>query len=385
MSDTPGWGPGPPPPGGWQQPGPSPGSGGWQQPGPPPGGQQSWGGPPPGGPGWAPRAQAPKPGVIPLRPLGVGEILDGAISYIRAHPKVTLGLAAVVLTLTQLIQVPTQYLLLGSLDSLASPSGPMPTPGDLAAVAAGASGAALLSAVVSFVAVTILTGLLIVVVSQSVMGRPVTFAETWATARPRLLGLIGLTILTALIIGAVVLVCAAPAVVAGVAGAPIGAVIGLGVLGFVVGFCLVVYLYVALSMAAPVYMLERTAVVAALSRSRRLVNPQWWRIFGILLLAGLIAGVISLIISVPFTLAGGFSGAVFGADPDPLAAPSLLALALGAIGTILASTITAPFTAGVTGLLYIDQRMRREALDLELARITAAPYGQPGAPPSPAW
>ena len=43
---------------------------------------------------------APKPGVIPLRPLGVGEILDGAISYIRANPGVTLGLSAVVITLT---------------------------------------------------------------------------------------------------------------------------------------------------------------------------------------------------------------------------------------------------------------------------------------------
>jgi len=323
--------------------------------------------------------------VIPLRPLGVGEILDGAISYIRSHPKVTLGLAAVVMTLTQLIQVPAQYLLLGSLDSLDSPSAPTPTPGELAAVVAGASSATLLGAAVSFVAVTILTGLLIVVVSQSVMGRPVTFAETWDAARPRLLGLIGVTIITGLIIGAVVLVCAAPAVVAGVLGAPVGAVIGLGVLGFVVGLCLVVYLYVALSMAAPVYMLERTAVVAALSRSRRLVNPQWWRIFGILLLAGFIATVISLIISLPFTLAGGFSGSMFGPSPDPLASPSLLALVLGAIGAILATSITAPFTAGVTGLLYIDQRMRREALDLELARITAAPYGQPGTPPSPAW
>jgi len=38
-----------------------------------------------------------------LGPLGVGEILDGAISTIRAHPKVMLGLSAVVAVAAQLI------------------------------------------------------------------------------------------------------------------------------------------------------------------------------------------------------------------------------------------------------------------------------------------
>src|SRR5215831_16079644 len=32
--------------------------------------------------GWAPPPQAPKPGVIPLRPVAVGEILDGAFTSI---------------------------------------------------------------------------------------------------------------------------------------------------------------------------------------------------------------------------------------------------------------------------------------------------------------
>ena len=35
--------------------------------------------------------------------------------------------------------------------------------------------------------------------------------------------------------------------------------------------------------------------------------------------------------------------------------------------------ITFPITAGVTVLLYIDQRIRREALDLELARAAGVP------------
>jgi hypothetical protein len=34
--------------------------------------------------------------------------------------------------------------------------------------------------------------------------------------------------------------------------------------------------------------------------------------------------------------------------------------------------LTQPFTAGVVALLYIDQRIRREALDLSLARAARA-------------
>src|SRR5215510_6791931 len=76
MSDNAGWGnpPGQPPPGGE----------------PPPYGQ-----PPPYG--YAPPA-APAPGGVPLRPLGVGDILSGAFTLIRRNPVATLGLAAIVQT-----------------------------------------------------------------------------------------------------------------------------------------------------------------------------------------------------------------------------------------------------------------------------------------------
>src|SRR6185436_2895825 len=81
----PGWGQQPPPQPGWgQQPPPQPG---WGQ-------QPTWGQPPPG-PGWAPPPQAPKPGIVPLRALGVGDLLEGALSFIRSDPRTILGLAAV--------------------------------------------------------------------------------------------------------------------------------------------------------------------------------------------------------------------------------------------------------------------------------------------------
>ena len=141
------------------------------------------------------------------------------------------------------------------------------------------------------------------------------------------------------------------------------------VLGLFVPASWVVALYFGVywSLAAPTYVLERIPVTAALRRSFQLVRTQWWRVFAILLLGGLIAVIISSILSVPFTLGATFLDT--SADPtDPFAGTSTLGLVLTSVGTILASTVTAPFSAGISGLLYFDQRIRREALDIELAR-----------------
>ena len=62
------------------------------------------------GPGWAgyppPPPPPPKPGMIALRPLGVGEILDGSISAIRAHPRLMLGLSASSRSSPEVLTVP---------------------------------------------------------------------------------------------------------------------------------------------------------------------------------------------------------------------------------------------------------------------------------------
>lgn len=130
------------------------------------------------------------------------------------------------------------------------------------------------------------------------------------------------------------------------------------------------WLVVKFSLAYSALMLERQGVVASLRRSARLVQGSWWRIFGILLLTTLITVVVAVIVSVPFMLI-----AVL-ADSESLA--SILSgstpqfswtfLIITSIGSVISSAIMYPVSAGVTVLLYVDQRIRREALDLELAR-----------------
>src|SRR5690349_21204805 len=71
-------------------------------------------GPPAGQPGPGPRygASAPKPGVIPLRPLGVGEILDGAFASIRRNPRTILGISAVIITISAIVSTALSLTLL---------------------------------------------------------------------------------------------------------------------------------------------------------------------------------------------------------------------------------------------------------------------------------
>src|SRR5690625_2369281 len=98
-----GWGT--PPEGGYGAPGqPTPG-------GPPPeGGYGAPSSPPPGPGGFNPHHPpgtfAPvQPGIIPLHPLTLGQIYDGAFKAIRANPMVMFVFAGVVITLTTVIEL----------------------------------------------------------------------------------------------------------------------------------------------------------------------------------------------------------------------------------------------------------------------------------------
>jgi hypothetical protein len=112
-------------------------------------------------------------------------------------------------------------------------------------------------------------------------------------------------------------------------------------------------------------------------RSRTLIKNAWWRTFGILLLTAVIVFAISAAVSFPFTALSLFFGGESGT--------SLPALILNGVAGVVAGVITFPFAAGVTVLLYVDRRIRREGLDLELARAAGVTLpGRPTGPP-PGW
>lgn len=122
-------------------------------------------------------------------------------------------------------------------------------------------------------------------------------------------------------------------------------------------------------------MLERQSITASMRRSAKLVRGAWWRTFGILALTWLLTVVVTVIIAIPFTVIAmaadgdGIGSLLTGSSPD-FGWPFLI---ISGIGQVITATITYPFSAGVAALLYIDQRIRREALDLDLARAAGLP------------
>ena len=354
------------PPGYGQAPGSAYGQPGYGRPG-------AGYGPPPGG--WASPPQAPKPGVIPLRPIAVGEILDGAFTSIRRNPKATLGIAAVVLTISAVITTGLEVVLLSQL-GLNTGTGRTLTGAQLAGMLAVVIPSGLTALILAFIVQILLTGLLTAVVGRSVLGDRITAGDAWRIARPRLPALLLATLLTGLaLIGpwaglAVVLIAL------GVAGLPGGLLIAIGFLGVIASVVLDVWFWTMFSMSAAAVVLERRGPAQALGRSWRLVRKSFWRVFGILLLAGIIVLVASSVLRLPFTVIS----AAFSSGSTPFAEavrPGVASLVIGAVGGIVAGAITQPISAGVTVLLYVDLRMRREGLDLALQ--TATGDGQPPA------
>jgi hypothetical protein len=318
--------------------------------------------PPPGGPPWS--GGAPKPGVIPLRPLGLSEMLDGAISTMRAHPKVILGFSAIVVTVSQLLSAAVTYPLLDDVNRAANLRQGANDDEILSAV--GASFSVLgINLVIVLLSRVLLSGFLTVAVGKAVLGHPISFADVWERVRPRLWALLGLTMIYPAVVVVVVVLLVLVAIVAP----------GLAIVLIVVAIPVAIWLFIMFSLATPALMLENAPIGTAFGRSRALVRGAWWRTFGIQLLAGIIAGIVAAIITVPFTFATG------GFDSTPPEV-TIAYLAINTIGAIIAGTITEPFASGVTVLVYTDRRMRVEGMDIELAR--AAGVAPPPPPPYPA-
>ncbi|MEU7877190.1 glycerophosphoryl diester phosphodiesterase membrane domain-containing protein [Microbispora bryophytorum] len=322
---------------------------------------------------------APRPGIIPLRPLTLGDILDGTIKLIRSNPRATLGLSAIVAAVTGIPAAIGQAISLGSLgDLIADPYSTDTVNVPIAGLAAQYIGA-ILSYVMTFVGTTVLTGVLTRVLGRAVFGGRITVGEAWRLARSRVPALFGLVLLQALILLLPLLALAAVFVVLAAAGAfdsmgaataGIGALFGLLFLLAYISYLL--FFYTRLSLSAPAVVLEGRGVTDAMTRSWRLVKGDSWRVLGILLLTAILAAIISNVLAIPFT----FGGSLLGMLNSGTAAGTVIAALLLAVGQVIASMITYPFQAGVTGLLYADRRMRAEAFDLVLQTAAAQNQSQ---------
>jgi hypothetical protein len=341
-------------------------------------------GAPPGvAPPW-PGFSVHKPGVLPLRPLGLGDIYDAAFKTIRRNPRAMVGLAALVMAACAALPAALSVALAFAGQLRLAPSG-LNGLGSTQAMAGVAEvyGATTLARLLSVLGQIVLTGMIARVVFGAVVGRATSISEAWRPVRGRFWRLVGLALLGAIVAVAPFMLAIVAAVAVGFAVDSAGVGVAIGLLGGAGGFVWLVFAEVRLvSLSTAALVIEQLGVLAAMRRTWVLTRRQFWRVLGIWLLTGILVAVAGEILSIPFGVAGGVLTA-FGASSSW---GGLGVVASNLLSSIVVGAVITPFTAGVMALLYVDQRIRKEGYDVELI-AAAQPTAMPPAasmPPAPA-
>lgn len=271
-----------------------------------------------------------RPAALPvLRPLTAADVLDGGFRMVRAAPAAVIVPALVVAVVTTLLRVATALLLTPGtrpgLDVFSSDTAASDGPGFLPATAVGT-----VNLLIDLTGAGVVAAFVTAVAMATLAGRPPTLAAGWAIVRPRLPAVVGL--------GAVVAVGETLAL-------PLFVVPG-------------VLLWTMWCLAVPALVMEQAGPGTALRRSWRLARGSFWRVFGLRLLTALIALAFAYLVQVPVGAVAGLLGGDGGT--------SVAAVALTSVGTLLTAAVTLPIRAGVDVMLYLDQRVRREAFDIAL-------------------
>lgn len=306
-------------------------------------------------------AAAHKPGAIPLRPLGLGDMYDAAFKIIRFNPRATVGSSVIVTGVAMLVPI----LVSGALTlTIGLSMTALDDPNVEVAEATGLVGAYAslgLGFLLQWIGMLMVTGMNAHVALAAATGRRLGMGEAWALTRGKRWRLFGLTLMSifgaTLVMGLVVL-----AIVLLASALSTGSAIATGILVGLVGLCAVVWLWVRIIyLAVPPLMLEPIGVFKAYGRAFRLTRKQFWRTFGIGLLSAIIAGIAGQMLATPANFAG---AALLEADPG--GAGAFWYIVATAVGSVMAAAIVSPFITTVTSLQYLDQRIRKEAFDLEL-------------------
>ena len=325
---------------------------------------------------------AHRPGAIPLRPLGLGDLYDGAFRIIRTNPGATVGASVLVTAVAMLIPllmvlVATQFY--GDLPGTSS--NPFEISSDEQVLVASealvgqvvAGLGSLLGAVVQAIGLMLVTGMIAHVVAAAVLGNKLSLGQAWAATKGRRWKLIGLSLALFLFFALLIGVYAG-AIAAIWFATESGAAVGLSLVTLPFLFIFIAWLWIRIYyVAVPPLMLEKTTLAGAVRRNYHLTKGQFWRTFGIALLTVLLTSIASGMLTFPFTFAATL--VVAGVDGDVGLIASTL---IQSISTIVSAAFVAPFTAAVACLQYVDLRMRREAFDLQL--MSAANSRAPGAP-----
>ena len=317
--------------------------------------------------GWAP---PPKPGLIPLRPLGFGTLLWAPFQVLRRNPKATFGSALIIqsgITLISLVVIGLATL--WALGRIASA-----TVEESAAVEAGSTLTIVLSALVpislSVIASALLQGVIVVEVSRATLGEKLRLGALWRAAGRRLWPLVLWTLLlSAGLIVAIAIVAGAVVLFSLLGGAWVILAVISGIVGTLALSAAGIWLFTKLSLVPSIIVLERLGIGAAMRRSWSLTNGYFWRTLGVQLLVSVIVNIVAQVVTTPLTLLFFFAFSLV--DPNGAVdayIPSLILYLLILFVALVLGAVAAVIQSSTIALIYIDLRMRKEGLDLELQR-----------------
>jgi hypothetical protein len=250
-----------------------------------------------------------------LRPRRVGEILRDAFRLYARHWQNLIVIVAVIVVPLSIVQVLLSSLWIGEgLSTEEVRNGVQVSTGT---VVGGAFGGLVFFAI-SVLMWTILTGAITRAAAGTFLGRDLDIGESYRYGLARFWSIVLVGVLAALAIAVGFLLLIVP------------------------GFIVLTFL----SCAIPALVIEDTRGREALRRSWNLVRGYGWHVFGTIIVAALINGLFSNLLTAPFG--------------DNYAARSIV--------SAIASVITMPFVALVGVFIYLDMRVRKErysAADLD--------------------
>jgi hypothetical protein len=213
-------------------------------------------------------------------------------------------------------------------------------------------------------------------VARGTVGEKLTLRGLWRQSKGRLWPLIGwlwavVGIALALYIVFILVIVAAVAI-GGAGGVAVAIIVG--ILGALGAIALIAWLYAKLSLVPAALLVERLTLGKAIARSWTLTGGYFWRTLGIELLVGIIINVATSVVTAPLELVFLIAGGLFNQTGDQSTAITI-AVILGAVTvalTVVVGAVASVVQSASTALIYIDLRMRKEALDLQLIRFVEA-------------
>lgn len=278
---------------------------------------------------------------VALRPLTFGEVLDTSFNLFKRNFKSAVTVSAVIMVpLTLLAAAASAGLAPSDLAALEDPNA---SPEEVLRIFGSFFGALGAGALLQSLGSILVQAATTRIYSENYRGVKMNPGDALRYGVTRLPAMLGLTVLTTIGLFVGLIMCIAPGV----------------------------WLYGVWGLAPAALIAESKGPVRSLGRSFELVQGTWWRVFGMLVVAQLLIGVIVGAVTAPIQIATGLGAGL----ADPEAAFTGSALAINTVVTGIATMVTLPFAAAVVVALYYDQRVRKEGYDLErlIADLGEAP------------